>query len=137
MANTVRKVVYFTTGASNRPGQAARMLKILHEDNVNLLGFTGFPDSGKAQIDFIPQNPALLQRVAKRAGWKLRKKKIGFLVQGKDRVGAIANVLGKLAAAKINVTAVDAVTAGKGRFGAILWVKPTVVGRAARILRAS
>jgi hypothetical protein len=38
--------------------------------------------------------------------------------------------------AKINVTAVDAVTAGAGRFGAILWVKQSDVNRAARALGA-
>ncbi len=31
--------------------------------------------------------------------------------------------MGKLAGGKINVTAVDAVTCGEGRYGAILWVK--------------
>mgnify|MGYP000721217287 CR=1 FL=1 len=35
----------------------------------------------------------------------------------------------KLADLKINITAVDAVVAGKGRWGAILWVKPQVYGR--------
>ena len=34
----------------------------------------------------------------------------------------------KLAAAKINVTAVDAVCAGAGQYGAILWVAPRDVG---------
>ena len=34
----------------------------------------------------------------------------------------IGEMLAKLAAARINVTAVDAVCAGAGRYGAILWV---------------
>ena len=34
------------------------------------------------------------------------------------------------------VTAADAVTAGRGRFGMILWVKPKDVGRAAKALGA-
>jgi hypothetical protein len=49
---------------------------------------------------------------------------------------AIAKLMTKLAHAKINVTAVDAVTAGAGRFGAILWVKQKDVTRAARVLGA-
>jgi hypothetical protein len=36
----------------------------------------------------------------------------------------------------VNVTAVDAVTAGRGRFGMILWVKPRDVAKASRALRA-
>ena len=39
--------------------------------------------------------------------------------------------------AKINVTAVDAVCAGAGRYGAILWVAPRDVTRAAKALGAS
>ncbi len=44
--------------------------------------------------------------------------------------------LDKLADARINVVATDAVTAGKGRYGAILWVKPKDVAKAARVLGA-
>ena len=40
----------------------------------------------------------------------------------------------KLANAKINVTATDALTAGAGRFGAIVWVKARDVNRAAKVL---
>ena len=40
----------------------------------------------------------------------------------------------KLGDAKINVTANSAIAAGAGRFGAILWVKPRDVKRAAKVL---
>jgi hypothetical protein len=49
----------------------------------------------------------------------------------------VAEIMGRLAAAKINVTAIDAVCAGAGRYGAILWVKPPDVARAAKALGAS
>ena len=39
-------------------------------------------------------------------------------------------------AAKINLIAVDAVTAGKGRFGAIFWVKREAVVKTAKVLGA-
>jgi hypothetical protein len=35
------------------------------------------------------------------------------------------------------MTALDAVTAGAGRYGAMFWVKPRDVAKAARILGAS
>jgi hypothetical protein len=44
--------------------------------------------------------------------------------------------MGRLAGAKINVVSVQAVTAGRRRFGAILWVKPKDVAKASRVLRA-
>jgi hypothetical protein len=136
MSNSVRKVGYFTTAVSNRPGQGARILDALRQSGVNLLAFTGFPDGAGAQIDFVPDDNVKFQRAARKAGLRIRKKKVGFLVQGPDRVGAISDIMRRLAAAKINVTAIDAVTAGKRRFGAILWVKPANVAKAARVLRA-
>jgi hypothetical protein len=136
MRNSIRKVAYFTAGVSNRPGQGADILEALQRSGVNLLAFSGFPDGGGAQIDFVPDNTAKFLAAARRAGIRLRKKKFGFLIQGKDRSGAISGILRRLARAKINVTAIDAVSAGKRRFGAILWVKPANVMKATRILRA-
>ena len=59
-----------------------------------------------------------------------------FLYQAKDKPGGLTAIADKLAAAKINVTALDAVTSGDGRFGAIFWVKPEAVAKAARVLGA-
>ena len=64
-------------------------------------------------------------------------RKTGFLIQGEDRVGAMTDLLDRLATAKINITAVDAVTSGDGRFGALLWVAPEAVAKTAKLLGAS
>jgi ACT domain-containing protein len=87
-------------------------------------------------MDFIPAKPAAFRKVAKRAKWKIAKSKRAFLVSGEDRVGAGAKLLGKLAEKRINVIAIDAVCAGKGRYGALLWVSPAQYARAARTLGA-
>ncbi len=137
MADTVRKVDYFAMNVPNRAGAAARILAQLQKEGVSLLGFTGFPDSGgRSQVDFIPQSTAAFRAAANRAKLKLRKKKTGFLIQGDDRPGALAGVMKKLAEARVNVTAVDAACAGKGRYGALLWVKDKDVTKAAKALRA-
>ena len=60
-----------------------------------------------------------------------------LLVEGDDRRGAIAGLLERLAGAKINVTAVDAVSSGMGRYGALLWVKSKDQQRAAAALGAA
>ncbi len=59
------------------------------------------------------------------------------MIQGDDRVGALTDTLGRLAEAKINVTALDAVTAGMGRYGAVFWVKPRDVNKTAKLLVAT
>ena len=136
MASTVRKIDYFAMNVSNRRGEAARILDSLREQGVNLLAFTGFPDKRGAQIDFVPENTAAFKAAARRAKLMLRARKSGFLVQGDDRPGALSRVLDKLAEARINVTAVDAMCAGKNRFGALLWVKQKDVTKAKRALGA-
>jgi hypothetical protein len=137
MAETIRRVDYFYIETPNRPGEAARALKALKDAGINLLAFSGFPKGRRSQLDFIPADPAAFVKVAKKAGWKLSAKKSGFLIQGEDRPGAVADILAKLADAKINVTAVDAVCAGADQYGAILWVKPPDLKRAAKALGAT
>ncbi len=136
MADKVRKVSYFAMEVPNRAGQGARMLGALAARGVNMLAFSGFPGGKGAQLDFVPEKVPAFLAAAKKEKIRLRKKKAAFLVQGDDRPGAVAKVLQKLAAAKINVTALDAVSAGKGRWAAILWVKPKDVARAGRVLGA-
>ena len=62
--------------------------------------------------------------------------KRGFLLQGDDRVGAIAELLDRLGTAKINVTAIDAVSVD-GRSGAIFWVAPKDLKKTSTILSGS
>jgi hypothetical protein len=49
----------------------------------------------------------------------------------------VAEVLSRLADNNIAVTAVQAVSAGAGRFGALIWVKPQDVVKAAQALGVS
>jgi len=130
----IRKIDYFYVEIPNKPGVAAKALTALREAGVNLLAFSGFPQGRKAQMDFIPEDPVAFRIAAKKAGLKLSPRKTGFLAQGEDRTGAVAEIMGKLAAAGINVTAIDAITAGEGRYGAIFWVKAPDVRKAATAL---
>lgn len=134
---SVKKVNYCYATVPNRPGHGVKILGRLRKDGVNLLAFSGFPGKGgKAQIDLVTDDLAGVRRAARSEGWRLSKPKKGFLVQGKDRVGAVHKELARLADAGISVTAADAVAAGKRRYGMILWVKPRDYARAARALGA-
>ena len=137
MADRVRKVNYCHIKVSGRAGHGAEALAELADEGVDLLAFTGFPlGGGKAQLDFVTDDLAGVRRVGRRLNWRLSKTKRGFLVQGTDQPGAAYRHLAKLADARINVTAADAVAAGRGRYGMILWVKAKDYTRAAKLLRA-
>ena len=133
---SVRKASYYSMKVPQRAGSGAQLLAALKAAKVNLLAFTGFPQGGGAQVDFVPQDNAKFLKVARKAKLRISSRKTVFLAQGDDRVGALTQILGKLAQAKINVVALDAVTAGKRRYGAMFWVKAKDVAKASRLLRA-
>jgi hypothetical protein len=134
MAETIRRVDYYYILTPDKPGEGARALATLKEAGINLLAFTGFPKGRGSQLDFVPVDPAAFVQAAKKARWKLSPRKTAFLIEGDDRVGALADIAARLAAAKVNVTATDAICAGAGRFGAIIWVKSRDLKRAAQAL---
>jgi len=137
MADTVRKVTYCYVKVPNRPGNGEAVLRELCDDDVNLVAYTGFPTSGgRAQLDFVADALGPVRRIARRLGLKVSGAKKAFLIQGDDRIGAVHRHLERLAEARVNVVAADAISAGKRRYAMILWVRPKDYARAARALRA-
>ena len=137
MEDTVRRIDYFYATVHDRPGEARRLLEHLSERNVNLVAFTAFPvGSDQAQLDFIPESPAQLQKAASDAGVELIGPKSAFLIQGDDRVGALHQYHLKLANAGINVEASNGTCGGTGTFGFVLWVRPADYEQAAQALGA-
>ncbi len=137
MADRVRKVSYCYVVVSRRAGQGAKVLGELKAEGINLLAFTGFPGAaGKAQLDLVVERTAPVIRLARRNGWRVSRPKKGFLIDGQDQLGVLHRHVARLAAANISVTAADAVSAGKGRYGMLLWVKDKDYNRAAKALKA-
>jgi hypothetical protein len=100
-----------------------------------LVNFTAFPTgSGKAQLDFIPENVGKLQQAAEEAGIPLVGPKLAFLIQGQDRLGVLVEYHLRLADAGVNVYAANGTTDGRGGFGYVLWVRPEDYDKAAKAL---
>jgi hypothetical protein len=135
MTNVIRKVDYFKAQVQDKAGEGARILSALLGEGIDLLAFTGFPRGRKVQFDFVPEDGPAFRKAARKAGLAVTKN-TAFLVQGEDRPGAIAEIAAKLADAGVSITALDAVATGEGRYGAILWVKPAAVRKAAKALGA-
>jgi predicted amino acid-binding ACT domain protein len=137
MADTIRAVDYYYTTTSDKAGEGARLLGVFRDARTNLLALSAFPSKRKTQVDFVPSDSAAFLATAKAAKVKLSRPKKVFLIQGDDRVGAIQDLLAKLASAKINVTAVQGVSAGGGRYAALLWVDQKNLKKAATALGAT
>ena len=133
MADLIQSAQYFKLHIAVKTGELARVLAPLHEAGVNLLAVHAFPRNRRTQVDVVPEDPAAFMSTVKPRKWKVQGPKMCFLVDGDDRPGALADLTTQLSTAKINITAVTGRTAGQGRFGAILWVKPRDVKKAANM----
>ena len=137
MADTARSVDYYYVTVPDAPGEGKRILSALKDSGVNLHAFLGFPlGGGQSQLDLVPEDAEALREAAERAGVTLSEAKRAFLIQGDDRVGAVADTMEKLAEANVNLTAAAATGAGSGRYGMILWVAAADYERAAEALGA-
>jgi len=138
MAEEVRQVEHCSTSIPNKVGEGARVLRALRDAGVKLIAFWGYQyRAGRGQLEFIPENGVAFVATAKQAKLKLSKKRTALYFHGEDRPGAVADVLEKLAAARINLGAVQAVCGGAGRYGAVLFLPPAAARKAARVLSAT
>ena len=77
MADTIRRVSYYYTTISDKPGEGARLLDTLRSAGVNLLAFHAFPSARKAQVDFVPSDAAVSRppRRAQRSSCRSRRRR--------------------------------------------------------------
>ena len=138
MALQVTLIGYHYILLDDETSEAAGVVSDLTKAGVHLLAFSEFPHSpGKSQVDLIPEDTSKLEAAARDLGLPLSAKKSGFLIEGDRDPGAVAAILEKLAREQIKVTALQAISNGLGKFGALLWVKPLDVEAAAMVLRAT
>ena len=139
MTMEIIKMDYHYIVLDDEPSAAAAALEALWEEGISLVGFSEFPHGpGKTQVDLIAHNSRVLAKTAADMGLTVSHVKTGFLIRGEGTPApAVADILRRLAGARIPVTSLQAVAAGAGRFGAMLWVKPHDVDTAARVLNAT
>ena len=136
MDEEVRIVEHYSASILNKVGEGARVLGVLRDAGVNLIAFWGYKHGvAQAQLEFIPEDGTTFVAAAKQAKLRLRKS-TALYIHGDDRPGAIADILAKLAAARINVAAVQAVCGGGGSYGTIVFLPPAVAFKAATVLSA-
>ena len=133
MADLIRTAQYFKVQIADKPGTLAGALAPLREAGVNLLAVHAFPRNRRTQVDVVPEDPTAFKNIAKEHKLKMQGPKMCLLLDGDDRPGALTDLTDRLGSARINLTAVTGLTAGQGRFGAILWVKPRDVKKAAKV----
>ncbi len=136
MPDEITRVDYYMGAIPNTPGEGVKVLNALKDAGINLVGFLAYRRSAKVAevVLVVAANAPSPAKAVKPAGLVLGKKEKGFLLTGEDRVGALAETLGKLAAAGINMVKTNAVCGGAGRFGALVAVDPKDLRKAAKAL---
>lgn len=126
-----RKIEYFYTSIKDEAGEGFRFLSRLAARKVDLMAVTAVPFGPcKTQLTLFPTDATQLLAAAKREKLTIDGPHPAILVQGDDQVGAFADVLAKLAGAKINVFSAHGMTDRRGGFSYIIYLKPSDVGQA-------
>ncbi len=133
MTDMIRTAQYYKVQIADKPGTLAGVLAPLREAGVNLLAVHAFPRSRRTQVDVVPEDVTVFKDIAKAHKLKIQGPKMCLLVDGDDRLGTLADLTDRIRLAKINMIAVTGLAAGQGRFGAILWVKPRDMKKAAKV----
>jgi hypothetical protein len=137
MSLRIRGVEYFHSTAEDRPGQAYELLAKLASADVNLLAFTAIPvGAAHTQLTLFPENTERLIVAAEKLGLTLIGPHRAFLIQGDDRLGALAEIHRRLYDARINVFVSSGVTDGQGGYGYVMYVRPEDYNSAAHVLDA-
>jgi len=128
MTEEIRQLEHYSEGA--------RVLGALRDAGVNLIAFWGHKHGARrAQLEFVPEDSATFVAAAKQAKLRLRKS-TALYIHGDDRPGAIADILAKLARARISVVAMQAFCGRGGTYGTVVLVPRTAGRKAAGVLSA-
>lgn len=135
MKNTIRRADYFYATVKDQPGEAYHTLNQLAELGVNLLALTVIPiGPNSTQMAIFPDDPEYLQDIAEKTGLQLDGPHPAILVQGNDKIGALADLHRALFEAGVNVYASSGVSDGKGSYGYVVYVRPEAYAEAVKAL---
>jgi hypothetical protein len=137
MALTVRTVEYFYARVANDPDKSYELLAQLAAEAIELLAFSAVPyGESHMELTLFPNRAANLLQAAAKLGWNLTGPQHAVLVQGDDRLGALADIHQCLSQAGVRIFASNGVTDGTGRYGYLIYFSEDDHLEAARALAA-
>ncbi|HID11068.1 MAG TPA: ACT domain-containing protein [Candidatus Latescibacteria bacterium] len=106
--------------AENKPGKLAEICGTMAEAGINLRALVISSQTDCGILRIVPEDPERAKEVLKKAGYIPVETEV-LLVEAQDKLGAMAEIAGKLAEGGVNIDYAYVSSAG-GRFLAVLGV---------------
>ena len=124
MAISVRAVEYFYTRVESERPKAYELLAQLASEDISLLAFSAVPfGPNHVELTIFPERSADFEAFANAARLEITGPQHAILIQGDDRLGALAEIHRKLQGAGVRVYASTGVTDGGGRYGYVIYTR--------------
>jgi hypothetical protein len=125
MARTTQIVL----SLQSKPGVLAKLSRTLADAGVNIVALSAAEAVGRGKIRLVANNPVKARRALRKAGYRVVEE-AAFAVRLRNKPGALARVVEKLARGRINIRSTYATTAGSGGASVIITVSnPTKARR--------
>ena len=136
MGYSISRVDYYFASIPEEPSEACSLLSGLSELGVNMLAFSAVPvGPARTQLTLFPEDRGKLESVSRQAGVELDGPHGAFLVQGDDKMGALAEVHAELRSAGVQVYASSGVADGRGGYGYVIYVRADELEKATKVLK--
>jgi hypothetical protein len=119
----------------NRPGQIARIARLLAEQRINIAAITLDSTGARSSVRLIPDKPDRAVTILEDAGFTVDLHDT-LVVQLEDRAGSFLKVLDILAASKVNVESIAILVAREGS-NSLVAIATDDIARARRVLQES
>lgn len=114
----VSKTTQIRVTAADKPGQLAKVLKMIADAGVNGIAYAGYVVEGKGHIMIVTADNAAVMPLLKQAGYEVREEPVVLVVDA-DRRGNAMALADRIAKANVNLTEAYATAAG-GEYATVL-----------------
>jgi hypothetical protein len=131
----VAKAFELALALDNETGTLARLCRHLADGGVNLLGLSAPEEHARGAVRLLVANREIATRVLSKAGYRFNVEEVIF-VELKNRPGALAKAIEKLARANIDVRYLYATAYTKAKkTAAVIAVAEEDIDKAAKLVR--
>jgi len=124
MSLAVRVVDYYYLRIRDDPRKAYDLLAMLASEEINLLAFSAVPyGDHEVELTIFPDRSEAFVRLGEKSGWSLIGPQHACIIQGDDRLGALAEIQKELADAGVSIYASTGITDGAGHYGYVIYFK--------------